>query len=222
MIEQDTFRAGLNSLKHILDFGPIATRRLHRAQRHISETKINDLIVDDGRYLDIGCGKGYIRWQLEEQNTRRGIRVFGCDIKDYPTRRARKNSTSTFMFADGKFLPFSDASFDGVLMFFVLHHVAREDQEGLLKEAKRMLRPGGYIFVAEDTVESGEQRKRTLQADQRFNPDFGKPSPHEYRSSYEWKEEYRRLGLSVVREYRYNSGKVEHGFYVLTEVLTYN
>jgi SAM-dependent methyltransferase len=52
---------------------------------------------------------------------------------------------------DATALPFSDATFDGVVCFTMLHHVpTRELQDRLFKEARRVLRPGG-VFAGSDS-----------------------------------------------------------------------
>lgn len=51
----------------------------------------------------------------------------------------------TFVVADATSLPFDDASFDAVTMFDVIEHV--EDDARAIAEAKRVLRPGGFLLV---------------------------------------------------------------------------
>jgi SAM-dependent methyltransferase len=50
-----------------------------------------------------------------------------------------------FVVADATALPFDDASFDAVTMFDVIEHV--EDDARAIAEAKRVLRPGGFLLV---------------------------------------------------------------------------
>ncbi|UNK72554.1 class I SAM-dependent methyltransferase [Microbacterium sp. H1-D42] len=51
--------------------------------------------------------------------------------------------------ADARELPFSDASFDAALMLGPLYHLASEhDRVRALREAARVVRPGGVVFAA--------------------------------------------------------------------------
>src|SRR5205823_15099624 len=59
--------------------------------------------------------------------------------------RERDRPSVTFMHASAEALPFSEASFDGVLLNEVLEHVADEVQT--LREIHRVLRPGGHLVV---------------------------------------------------------------------------
>jgi ubiquinone/menaquinone biosynthesis C-methylase UbiE len=52
----------------------------------------------------------------------------------------------TFLCADATALPFEDNSFDAITMFDLLEHVP--DDAKAIAEAKRVLRPGGYLLVS--------------------------------------------------------------------------
>ena len=49
--------------------------------------------------------------------------------------------------ATGEKLPYADASFDAVTIQGVLHHLP--DVHPLLREAARVLRPGGELYISE-------------------------------------------------------------------------
>src|SRR5947207_10939845 len=66
--------------------------------------------------LDIGCGDGWVLAELAEQHE-----VMGVDIVDL-----RKVELPEFALYDGVSVPCADASFDIVLLTFVLHHVPNE------------------------------------------------------------------------------------------------
>lgn len=66
-----------------------------------------------------------------------------------PVRFVRPNQDGT--------LPFSDASFDLVTAFSVLHHVPTVTR--VIREFHRCLRPGGYALLREPTVSMGDWRK---------------------------------------------------------------
>jgi SAM-dependent methyltransferase len=50
-----------------------------------------------------------------------------------------------FVHGDATTLPFGDSSFDLVTMFDVLEHV--EEDDGAVREALRVLRPGGHLLI---------------------------------------------------------------------------
>jgi SAM-dependent methyltransferase len=53
-----------------------------------------------------------------------------------------------FLSCDGTRLPFADGAFDGVLLFAAFHHFA--EPLALLAEARRVIRDGGFIYIACD------------------------------------------------------------------------
>lgn len=98
------------------------------------------------RLLEIGCGMGTDLLQF----ARGGARCTGVDLTPRSIeitrhRFALYNLPGDFMIADGEQLPFADASFDVVYSNGVLHHTP--DTERAVREAHRVLRPGGIAKV---------------------------------------------------------------------------
>jgi SAM-dependent methyltransferase len=98
--------------------------------------------------LELGCGAAQCaRWLAGE-----GARVVGIDISRGMLDQARRfdrdlGSATPLIQADGRMLPFSDASFDIVMSAFgVLPFVA--DSEVVLAEVTRVLRPGGRFALS--------------------------------------------------------------------------
>lgn len=103
-----------------------------------------DRLAGAGPVLDLGCGRGY--WI--EHLARRGIPAVG--IEHDPARAAVAARFGPVAAGDGARLPLADGSVGLVWCLHVLHHLP--DPAGVLAEARRVLRPGGTLIVAE-TVE---------------------------------------------------------------------
>jgi ubiquinone/menaquinone biosynthesis C-methylase UbiE len=91
--------------------------------------------------LEVGIGTGLIALGLVEL----GYRVFGVDISEAMARRARTRIGPRLVIGDARRIPVADASFDQAFSVWVLHVVG--DPAAVLREASRILRPGGRYLV---------------------------------------------------------------------------
>ncbi len=96
-----------------------------------------------GAMLEIGCGAGRAASFVPQ------VRYFGID----PLVQ-RTSDGFVFCQALGEQLPFRDASFDCVIAFSVLDHVANLD--AVLAESRRVLKPGG-LFAVMNQVHPGKR-----------------------------------------------------------------
>jgi ubiquinone/menaquinone biosynthesis C-methylase UbiE len=108
--------------------------------------------------LDYGCGYGRT---LEELSTAGFQNLAGVDFSEAMLARARVAvSSARLVRNEGHGLPFRNESFDAVLLFAVLTCIPDSDaQQLLLAEIKRVLRPGGLLYVS-DLLVNNDQRNR--------------------------------------------------------------
>jgi ubiquinone/menaquinone biosynthesis C-methylase UbiE len=103
-------------------------------------------IVAGRAVLDIACGTGYGSALLAQH----AARVTGADLSQPALDHARARYAAVpnleFRPADCAALPFPDASFDVVVSFETLEHIAA--QEPFLDEVRRVLRPAGLLVLS--------------------------------------------------------------------------
>lgn len=108
--------------------------------------------------LDIGCGAGADTIIAAMMVGPTG-KVVGIDIVPEMLQRAESNLGLTdlqnviFRRTSGKDLPFADAEFDAVISNGVINLIP--NKAALLKEVKRVLRPGGRLMIADQVAIGG-------------------------------------------------------------------
>jgi len=101
-------------------------------------------IPRQGTLLDLGSGSGVVGDCI--QTSRPSLRVVPMDIADY-----HLCGPPPIIF-DGISIPLRTQSVDIILICFVLHHTFNAKQ--LIREAARVMMPGGSIIVVEDVTET--------------------------------------------------------------------
>jgi ubiquinone/menaquinone biosynthesis C-methylase UbiE len=103
-----------------------------------------------GRMLDIGCGPGQIPLLVAERLS--DCTVVALDLAPAMLAIARRKLDASphrdrveLVLGDAKSLELPDGSFDAVFSNTILHHMT--DPRPFLREAARVLRPGGVLLV---------------------------------------------------------------------------
>jgi SAM-dependent methyltransferase len=92
----------------------------------------------EARLLDIGCGTGWLAEHFPNWS--------GIDGSPDAVERGRQRGRDISLGDVDTPLPFVDESFDGVVLKDLLEHV--DDPVALVREARRVLVPGGTVFAS--------------------------------------------------------------------------
>jgi ubiquinone/menaquinone biosynthesis C-methylase UbiE len=107
--------------------------------------------VDDGDVVvDVGCGTATQAIDLAAR--RPAVRVIGVDGDPQILRLALAKPGAEHVElreGDATALPLADGSAAAVICSLLLHHLAPEPKQAALREAHRVLRPGGVLHVAD-------------------------------------------------------------------------
>jgi SAM-dependent methyltransferase len=146
-------------------FDSSANRCIEQVQRTAIENIVRKLGGTRAFYgkllLDFGCGSG--RWVGYFRDL--GATYRGVDISDEMVAICRGRYPSLdFASMDGFSVPAPSESFDYVFSIGVLHHNRRHEQDLLLNEITRVIKPGGYLvlFEALGSVSREREFPRTL------------------------------------------------------------
>jgi ubiquinone/menaquinone biosynthesis C-methylase UbiE len=144
--------------------------------------RILDLRPTD-QVLEIGCGPGYFSPTVAKFLKRGKLTLFDyqdgmLDIAEAQLKKRRLANYSRHQ-GDAKALPFADKSFDAAFMVTVLGEVG--DVDATLREAFRVIKPGGRLSVTEQFGDPDFVPRRALEKsaaaagfalERRFGPRF--------------------------------------------------
>jgi SAM-dependent methyltransferase len=124
---------------------------------YFAEYKIKDIAAElirtgarlDGRILDFGAGVGYAVPFFRRHMPHAGITCLDVSKRSLAIGEADHAGQAEFTHFDGARIPYADASFDVTLASCVFHHIPHAEHVGLLREIRRVLKPGGLLFVFE-------------------------------------------------------------------------
>lgn len=100
--------------------------------------------------LDVGCGTGTLALLIKQIQP--DAAVYGLDVDaqvlDIARRKARlAGAAIVLQQGTATCLSYADASFDRVFATLLLHHLTRQDKQQAIREAFRVLKPGGELHV---------------------------------------------------------------------------
>lgn len=123
--------------------------KLRQTYHDLLKTQLREPPTD---ILDLGCGVGLSTFSL--QTIYPNARVTGLDLSPHFLAVARHQSHSqnpksaiNWVHAAAEDTQLPDASFDLVSLFLVCHELPQSATRAILREARRLLRPGGHLGI---------------------------------------------------------------------------
>lgn len=135
--------------------------------------------------LDVGSGDGKLARSLLQR--RPDLTIEGVDVL------LRERTAIPVKSFDGTHLPYTDSTFDAVMLVDVLHHML--EPEALLRESLRVARR--WLVVKDHVMRGYAAGLRLRFMDYAGNSDHGVALPYNYISEKQWKELERTLNVRV-------------------------
>jgi len=90
--------------------------------------------------LDVGTGTGVMMGSLNKLGNTTGL-----DFSDESVKFCRRRGFNNVFKGEANNIPFESSTFDLVCAMDILEHL--DEDSGAMKEFKRVLRPGGFVFI---------------------------------------------------------------------------
>jgi 2-polyprenyl-3-methyl-5-hydroxy-6-metoxy-1,4-benzoquinol methylase len=113
---------------------------------------ISNNLPKTGRILDMGCGFGYVSNYLSLESNARTIVASDPATNRIEVARRTIGNRTNIQFHDIDSRSITEGGFDGVSVTDVLHHVPYDQQQSLIDDLYRKLKPGGTLVIRETDV----------------------------------------------------------------------
>lgn len=171
---------------------------------------INEILgnLSGGKILDVGTGVGNFVPVLQECFSSYN-EITGIDSREAPLDKAREKYNKhniNFLLMDGANMEFEDASFDTVCISNTLHHLPQV--EPVLKEMKRVLKPGGYFIINEMFCDNQTEKQMSHVDIHHFQCDIDTLLGICHNRTFKKQEiinGMEKLGLKIMGIYEYNT-----------------
>ncbi|SEW22986.1 1-acyl-sn-glycerol-3-phosphate acyltransferases [Chitinophaga sp. YR573] len=121
----------------------------------------HQLLPENGRILDIGCGYGFLSYMLQFMSPNR--QIMGVDYDEDKISTAQHNyiKSERLNFAYADITNYTFDNYDAFVISDVLHYLPSDDQEKVLAECINHLNPGGVIVVRDGDLNLEKRHERT-------------------------------------------------------------
>lgn len=143
-----------NSLPYLHGYSPLEQDRLRRQAEFAEHTVYKNVDLSEVQnLLEVGCGVGAQTSILLRRFPK--IKITGIDLNEEQLTAAKATLEQqplatgryTIQKMDAQNMDFSAHSFDGAFLCWILEHVP--DPLQILNEVRRVLRPGGVVYITE-------------------------------------------------------------------------
>jgi ubiquinone/menaquinone biosynthesis C-methylase UbiE len=127
--------------------------RLSTRERTFKQTLLHQAAPRPGdRVLDLGCGTATLTVALARAHSAATVTGIDADARALAIARSKAREAALnidFRQASSTRLPLPDESFDRVVSSLFFHHLTSAEKSATLAEARRVLKPGGELHIAD-------------------------------------------------------------------------
>jgi 2-polyprenyl-3-methyl-5-hydroxy-6-metoxy-1,4-benzoquinol methylase len=141
-------------IQQLFNKNPRNSERFYYESRFLQLLNSITKTLSSGKIIDLGCAQANFAISLAGKN----YEMVGLDLRrtfiQYAKLKVEEEEKKNLNFIVGNIecLPINSESFDGIILGELLEHTSKPEM--IIDEAKRILKPGGYLFI---TTPNGER-----------------------------------------------------------------
>jgi demethylmenaquinone methyltransferase/2-methoxy-6-polyprenyl-1,4-benzoquinol methylase len=149
MEKPEHYRDDCNKIAHVYDPLVRFISSFFGGEESLRRLTIDKMDLKHGqKVLDVCCGTGTLCAMIAEEIRSDG-EVVGVDLSENMLKKAENNRKDNmrFCYANAEEIPYADGYFDRASVTFGLHEMPHSVRMNVLREMRRVLKPGGKIIV---------------------------------------------------------------------------
>lgn len=121
----------------------------------------HDLLPENGKILDVGCGYGFMSYMLHFAAPGRHITGIDYDEEKILTANHCFSKDDTIHFLHTDVLDFTFDRYDAIVISDVLHYLQPDQQQQIIARCIASLEPGGLLLIRDGDKEKGKKHIMT-------------------------------------------------------------
>ena len=124
----------------------------------------HELVPQQGKILDIGCGYGFMSYMLSFTSAQRKITGIDYDEEKIETANHCFSKTDNINFVHGDVMGFDFEKYDAIILADMLHYLQPAEQKQVIEKCISNLNPGGKLIIRDgDTDEKASIKEQSSQ-----------------------------------------------------------